>query len=497
MSAIVRRHGGVVEKYIGDAIMAVFGVPTVHEDDALRAVRAAVEIRTALAVLNRDFEAGWGVRLANRIGVNTGEVIAGDHTQGHLFVTGEVVTVAKRLEEAAATDEILIGGSTHRLVRDRVAVEPSGPRVLRHGETIHALTVVDVLAHAPGPARRFESPFVGREHQRAILEAALGQAVRESTCRMVTVLGGPGVGKSRLVREFTVGLGSGAQIVRGRCLPYGEGITYWPLAEIVRDLMRGNGLDADAQPAAAIAGLLAGEDRAELIAERLAGALGFGGIVGGTSEEIFWVVRKFFEALARDGPLVIVVDDLHWAESTFLDLIDHVADVSRGFAILLVCVGRPELLDTRPGWKGKPNAQSILLDPLSDAEGRELISNLFDHTPLPPAAAAMIAGAAEGNPLFTEEFTAMLVDDGLLTREADRWVASSDLSELPVPSTIQALLAARLEGLPAEERAILTTASVEGVMFHRSAAGELAHPAVEFGPRGWLAGPRPTGPDSP
>ncbi len=170
LSAIIRRHGGIVEKYIGDAIMAVFGVPILHEDDALRAVRAAVEMRDTLAILNRELEAGWGVRLANRIGVNTGEVIAGDHTQGHLFVTGEAVNVAKRLEEAAAANEILIGEATHRLVRDAVVVEPSGPRALKHGKTIHALVVVDVLAHAPGLARRFDSPFVGRERQRALLD---------------------------------------------------------------------------------------------------------------------------------------------------------------------------------------------------------------------------------------------------------------------------------------------------------------------------------------
>ena len=232
LSAVIRRHGGIVEKYIGDAIMAVFGVPILHEDDALRAVRTAVEMRDTLAILNREFEAGWGVRLANRIGVNTGEVIVGDHTQGHQFVTGEVVNVAKRLEEAAAANEILIGESTHRLVRDAVIVEPSGPRALKHGETIHALVVVDVLAHAPGLARQFDSPFVGRERQRAVLETVFGNAVCDRACHLLTVLGAAGVGKSRLVWEFTSGLAGDVTVLRGRCLSYGEGITYWPLAEI-------------------------------------------------------------------------------------------------------------------------------------------------------------------------------------------------------------------------------------------------------------------------
>src|SRR6266850_7420817 len=195
LSAVIRRHGGVVERYIGDAIMAVFGVPILHEDDALRAVRAAVEMRDTLAILNREFEAGWGVRLANRIGINTGEVIA--VAQGHSSVTGEAIHVAKRLEEAAAANEILIGKPTHRLVRDAVVVEPSGPRALKHGKTIHALVVVDVLARAPGNVRRsFDSPFVGRVRERAALETALSRVVRDRTCHLLTVLGGAGVGKS-------------------------------------------------------------------------------------------------------------------------------------------------------------------------------------------------------------------------------------------------------------------------------------------------------------
>jgi predicted ATPase/class 3 adenylate cyclase len=472
LTAVIRRHGGVVERYIGDAIMALFGVPILHEDDALRAVRAAVEMRATLAILNREFEAGWGVRLASRIGINTGEVIA--VAQGHSSATGEAINVAKHLEEAAAANEILIGKPTHRLVRDAVVVEPSGPRALKHGKTIHALVLVDVVARAPGSVRRFDSPFVGRERERAALETALSNVVRDRTCHLLTVLGGAGVGKSRLVWEFARGFAGDVTVLRGRCLPYGEGITYWPLAEIVREIARAEGRDPGEQSASAIAARLAGEEKAELIVERLGHALGLGDAGGATSDETFWAVRRLFEALARAGPLVIVVDDLHWAESTFLDLIEHVAKFSRDLPILLVCIARPELLDKRPGWGGdKLRATSIFLEPLSEAECRELITNLLDRAPLHPAAESRIAGAAEGNPLFVQEFVAMLVDDALLTREGDHWVASSDLSELPVPSTIHALLAARLEGLPADERAILMTAAVEGLVFHRAAVGEL------------------------
>ena len=243
--------------------------------------------------------------------------------------------------------------------------------------------------------------------------------------------------------------------MRGRCLPYGEGITYWPLAEIVREITRAEGRDPGEQSASAIAARLAGEEKAELIVESLGRALGLGGAGGATSDETFWAVRRLFEALARAKPLVVMFDDLHWAEyGTFLDLIEHVAKFSRDLPILLVCIARPELLDARPGWGGdKLKATSILLEPLSEAECRELITNLLDRAPLPPAAKSRIAAAAEGNPLFAEEFVAMLVDDALLTREGGHWVASWNSSELPVPSTIHALLAARLEVLPADERA--------------------------------------------
>ncbi len=246
--------------------------------------------------------------------------------------------------------------------------------------------MVDVLADAPGVARRFESPFVGRERERAVLETTFRDVVSDRTCHLLTVLGGAGVGKSRLLREFTGGLAGDVTVLRGRCLPYGEGITYWPLAEIVREITRAEGRDPGEQSASAIAARLAGEEKAELIVERVGNALGLGGAGGATSEETFWAVRRLFEALARAGPLVIVVDDLHWAESTFLDLIEHVAKFSRDFPILLVCIARPELLDTRPGWGGdKLKATSILLEPLSEAECRELISNLLDRAPLAPA----------------------------------------------------------------------------------------------------------------
>ncbi len=476
LSAVIRRHGGVVDKYIGDAIMAVFGVPVLHEDDALRAVRAAVEMRDILVFLNNEFEAGWGVQLASRIGVNTGEVIA--DAQGDSPIVGEAINAAKRLEEAAAAGEILIGAETHKLVRDAVAVQPSGARVLKHGKTIHAFTVGDIISRGLDNVRRFHSPLVGRANQNAALETALDSVVRDRTCRLLIVLGGAGVGKSRLVGDFVSGLAGTATVLRGRCLAYGEGITYWPLAEIVRQITRADGLDSGEPSPSAIATRLVGMEKAELIIKHLGNALGLGAGAA-TSEETFWAVRRLFEALARNEPLVVVLDDFHWADPTFLDLIEHVVKFSHDFPILLICVTRPELLDKRPAWAGdKLDATLIPLDPLSDADCRELIANMLDRAPLPPEAEARIADAAEGNPLFAEEFVAMLVEDSLLTREGDSWAAASKLTELPVPSTIHALLAARLDGLPADERAILSIAAVEGTTFHLGAVREL-HPKLD------------------
>src|ERR1700722_9137785 len=350
MNSTIHRHGGIVESSAGDAIMAVLGVPMLHEDDALRAVSAAVEMRDTLATLNHELETVWGVQLAHRIGVNTGEVFTGINRQGHRFITGEAVRVAKRLQEAATPNEILIGELTHILVRRVVVVESSSPRALKHGEQFPAITLVNIIGRAAGLQRRFQAQFVGRQHQRAMIETLFGSLVGIRTCHLLTVLGEAGVGKSRLVSEVAGSLPSEAIVAHGRCLPYGEGIAYGPLADIVREIMRAAGADPGRQSVAAIAEILAGHDNAKLIAERVAELLGFGEEEPGTREETFWAIRRFFEVLARERQLVIVVDDLHWAEQTFLDLIEHLVDFSSGYPIMVVGTARPELLDARPGW---------------------------------------------------------------------------------------------------------------------------------------------------
>ncbi len=483
MRAVLERHGGRVEKYIGDAVMAAFGVPVLHEDDALRAVRAAAEMRERLEALNAELERTWGVRLTTRIGVNTGEVIAGDSSQGHHFVTGEALNTAKRLEEVAETSEILVGDATRRLVQDAVRLEPAGRRVAKGGEAIVAFRVVEVHADATMRSRRFDSPLVGRGRQLKALVTAFEDAVTDRTCHLFTVLGSAGVGKSRLVEEFAAGLTDDVRVLRGRCLPYGEGITYWPVAEVLRDAAgEPGGETAPEQWLATITDELEGEPKAGLIAERVVEALGVAGPAV-QREETFWAVRKLFEAIARRSPLVVVFDDLQWAEPTFLDLVEHIADFSREVPILLLCMARPELVDERPSWGGgKLHATSIMLEPLNEEECRELIANLLGRPERPGEAERRIAAAAEGNPLFAEELVAMLVDDELLKKSEGRWIAPEDPSELPVPPTIHALLAARLERLPENERTLVERASVEGAVFHRGAASELTAGSLESPP---------------
>jgi class 3 adenylate cyclase/tetratricopeptide (TPR) repeat protein len=445
MSSVLERHGGTVEKFVGDAVVAVFGIPQLHEDDALRAVRAAAEMRERLEALNEDLEGERGVTLAVRTGVNTGEVVAGDPSGGQFYATGDAVNVAARLEQAAAPGEILLGGATHRLVRDAVRVEPVEPLHLKgKAEPVAAWRLLEALPDVPAFTRRLDSPFVGRGRELVAFRTALDEAARERACRLVTVLGPPGIGKSRLVREFVGAIGDDARAVVGRCLSYGEGITFWPLAEIVEQV-------AGRTPHAAVAELVGGED-GSVVAKRIAAALGLTESAGRV-EETFWAVRKLFEALAREGPLVVVLDDVHWAEPTFLDLVEYLLAFA-GAPILLVCIARPELLDERPAWGApRPGATSVPLEPLSATESETLATALATD----PGA---VVEAAEGNPLFLEQLLAFRAEGG-------------GNGGLETPPTIHALIAARIDRLSAPERAALERAAVEGRMFHLGTVAEL------------------------
>ena len=475
MKTVVERHGGTVEKFIGDAVMAVFGLPTVHEDDALRAVRAAAEMREALGDLNEELRRDRGAEIAIRIGVNTGEVVAGDPATGQGMVTGDAVNVAARLEQAAAPGDILIGRETHRLVRDAVDAEAVEPIPLKgKSEAVPALRLLAVRAGVEGFTRHLDSPLVGREHERRLLAEAFARCTRERACHLFTVLGSPGVGKSRLADEFVRSVGGQATVLRGRCLPYGDGITFWPVAEIVRQAAGIRDEDSTDVARDRIAGLLVGSAEAELVTERLAQMVGLLDAAA-AANELFWALRRLFEVMALGTPLVVQFDDIHWAEPTLLDLIEHVADWSRDAPILLLCLARAELLDRRPAWGGgKMNATSLLLEALTDEESGVLVGNLLGKAELPATARQQVVRAAEGNPLFVEQMLSMLIDEGLLRRDDGHWIAAGDLSTVSVPPTIQALLAARLDRLQHEERAVIERASVVGKVFYSGAVAELA-----------------------
>jgi class 3 adenylate cyclase len=475
LRALFERHGARVQKFVGDAVVAVFGIPTVNEDDALRAVRAAAELRGSLDQLNKELERDWGVRLRARGGVNTGEVVTGDPAIGDALVLGDAVNVAARLEQAAPPGEVLLGQATYRLVRDAVQVERVPPLRLKGRQApVAAWQLLGVAPGAPGHARRQDAPIVGREPELRLFDWVYERVSATAACHLLTVLGQAGVGKTRLVAEAVRGLD--ATVLRGRCLSYGEGITFWPVAEVVHQAAGTIDTDSPAEATAKLRRLLGDAGDADRVAERVAQLIGLEATPV-PAEEAAWAFRRLLEVLAGPGTLVVVLDDLHWAEPTLLDLVEHVADHVRSAPVLLVAIARPELLEQRPGWAGgKLNATTMLLEPLGEAESAELLASLAGPAALPDELSRGITRAAEGNPLFLEELLAALVEEGRLRREDGRWVAATDLAALGIPPSIQALLTARLDRLDDADRAILERASVVGQAFELSAVVELSPP---------------------
>lgn len=425
--AVLERHGATVEKFVGDAAMAVFGIPRVHEDDPLRAVRAAVEMRDAVRALG----------IETRIGVNTGPVVTG---RGETLVTGDAVNVAARLEQAATAGEILIGGVTAELAGAAVHVDPVEPLALKGKRAPVAAFRVRALTGSEPQARGASgAPFVGRAAELAALAGAAA-AAQGGTPQLATLVGPPGIGKTRLAREAL--RRSASRVLTGRCLSYGAGITYWPLAEIVRQV-------GDVREA------LGETPDADLAAARVGVALGASG--SATPEDIAWGVRRLFESLAREGPVTVVFDDIHWAEPTLLDLIEYVATFARDVPLFILCTARPELFERRAAWATpKANAMTLTLEPLAGEESVSLVEGLGT---LSVERRARIVEAAEGNPLFVEQLVAMQREHG------DEVLA--------IPLTLQALLAARIDGLEPQERAVLERGSIEGRTFHRGAVAQL------------------------
>jgi class 3 adenylate cyclase/tetratricopeptide (TPR) repeat protein len=460
---VVERHGGTIEKFIGDAVMAVFGIPRSHEDDALRAVRAAVDLREALAALNEQVERQHGARISVRTGVNTGEVVASDSPVDQAFVTGAAVVVAKRLEEAAMTSEILISEATYRLVRNAVLVEPIAEISLKgKARPVPAWRLLGVLAGAPAFERRLDARLVGRERELALLRDAFARASSHGSGHFFTLLGSAGLGKSRLLRELITSVEGQATVLSGRCLPYGDGITYWPFA----DAMRGAGWIDSRLPSdearRRIVDLVADDPKAELIAQRIAASIGLSNDPVST-EETFWAMGRLLESVARSRPVVLSFDDIHWGEEVFLDLVEYLGERTRDLPLLLVCLARPELLERRPQWAGgKLNATSILLEPLTEGQSGDLIDDLKGDADLPAVARRRILTAAEGNPLFVEQMVALVAE-----REEGEGAPE-------IPPTIQALLAERLDRLSSGEREVLEQASVIGMRFWEPAVIELS-----------------------
>jgi class 3 adenylate cyclase/tetratricopeptide (TPR) repeat protein len=444
----IERHGGTIEKFVGDAVMAVFGVPLAREDDALRAVRAACELRERLAELNDELESRYDMRIAVRIGVNTGEVVAGDATSREMIVTGPAVNIAARLEQHARPNEVLLGEQTYRLVDDSVSVEPVEPIAVRGmANRVRAYSLTSCEPAESSSALQVDVPLIGRDHELKALLSAWERAKESKSFRVLTIVGEPGVGKSRLARELVVRGRKNAKVLEGRCLSYGEAITYWPIAQLVHQAAHIRSEDSIESARRKLTSLLADDEEGALVAERVAQAIGLAEGQA-AAEEITWAIRRLLVALVHsERRLILVIDDIQWAESALLDLVTSFPTLLTEAPILCLCLARPELLEIRPKWEA-----TLTLEPLGAEHAAELVPGelapLREH----------IVHTAGGNPLFIQELSAFVADGG-------------DPSALP--PTLSALLGARLDRLPHEERVALESGSIEGEIFHRGATAAL------------------------
>jgi class 3 adenylate cyclase/tetratricopeptide (TPR) repeat protein len=482
-TAEIRRHGGSVEKFSGDAVMALFGLQQAHEDDPERAVRAAFAARDALAELAPAAADRHGIVLQVRIGIEAGEVVVGDPFGGATMATGDPLNLAARLEQHAAPGEIVVGPAVHAATVRAIAYEPAGAWELQgKAEAVEAWRALQPMAE-PGDARGIEgheAPLTGRSEEIALLRDAARRTRGDSKAILFTIIGLPGVGKSRLVRELGAELrADGWSVLRGRCLPYGEGITYWPIAEIVRDLAE---IDPQMTGAEALVKLEAASPDPET-ANRLALAIGLESTATsgeGLDRDIAFAFRRLVETATATAPVLLVVEDIHWAETPLLDLLEYVATWARERPILILCLARPDLFELRPGWgSGRMEASRLQLEPLTRDQTAELVRALLQVEGLPAALREQVLDRAEGNPLFVEETIRMLIERGAVIERDGRWVAAESISEIEVPESIEALIRARLDALPRDERSVLQGASVIGRVFQLSAVATLIEEPVE------------------
>ena len=446
VSHCVTTHGGIVEKFAGDAVMAAFGIPQAHEDDAERAVRAALGI----------LESVHELELEARIGIEAGEVVADDSDS--TFATGEAVNVAARLEQAAEPGQLLIGPGAHRLTLGRVEVEDVGPVELKGlAQQIWTWRVVGASGAAAVRPQAQQAPLVGRDAELDLLQNTYDRALRDRRAHLFTIYGDPGVGKSRLAHEFSQGI-EGATVLSGRSLPYGEGVTYWPLAEMVKcaaGIVDDDPLDIAIEKLRSFC-----ED--EVVADLLGLASGVLEAVQAerSQQEIAWAGREWAQRLAQEQPLVLIFEDIHWAEEPLLELIEHLVTWVREAPLLVISLARPELLDIRPGWGGgRVRATAIELEPLAPSESEALVDALDGS--LSAAERQEVLAKTEGNPLYLEETVRMLTEEG-----ADRIGR--------IPDTLQALIAARIDRLAPDAKALLQRASVIGRVFWEGALERLS-----------------------
>jgi class 3 adenylate cyclase/tetratricopeptide (TPR) repeat protein len=480
-SQVMERYGETVRQVLGgpgtsigkrhgDGFMAAFGVPELREDDTLRAVRSANELRGAIADLSAELQREHGVELQVRMGINTGEVLVKGAGTLEEEITGDAVTVARRLEQAAPAGQILLGEETYKLVDDAVEAEPAEQLIVEGlpGEQ----STWRLLEVFPGRKERSLAPLVGRGLEKELLGSLFARAVDEQSAHLVMLLGPGGVGKSRLTDEFALQLGERATVLRTKCLQMGKSVTVWPMVEIIRNAADIKPVDSPEAARARVAHLLRTDERGELVTERIAQMLGFGHSTE-LPEGTLWALQHVLEAVARRRPLVVIVDDLQWADAILLDVVEHLAVHLHSVPVLLVCIARPdELFEHRDGWPVKvTNALSLKLSPLRIGEGETLVEYLLGAK-VAPEVQALVAQSAQGYPLIIEEMVANLRDEERLESVDGRWTLRSKPAEVrdrragSVPTMIQALLQAKLERLDPRGLGIVEAASVVGERFH-------------------------------
>ncbi|MBI2324641.1 MAG: AAA family ATPase [Chloroflexi bacterium] len=484
---IITAHGGTVEKFIGDAVMAVFGVPVAHEDDPERAVRAAFALRERMG---RQEE---GAPFDIRIGIASGEVVSGGAEDGGQFlVTGPSVNLAARLQGAASAGEILVDPMTRKLTRHVVAYDSGWPIEAKGIGRVEACPAREITARVPAAHPAFgelRAPLVGRQREIDLLDMTYERVREERRPALVTVFGPAGIGKSRLLEDWIARTGHTALV--GRCLPYGEGITFWPVKEMLH--IEGAIAPSDAREevtakvrAAVLRAFGEGDADADAVARRLSVLIG--NLPAETAipdvqasniaAELRWAVRRYVERRATDA-IVIVFEDLQWAEPGLLDLIEHLAEWTRG-PVMIACLARPELLDIRPGWGGgRTNATAMTLEPLTYEDTRMLIGGLLGIAHPPTELVDDVCPRADGNPLYVEEFLRTMIETARITRVEGQWLVTRGLPHMSAPPTLHGLMAARLDRVPAPLKRALQQAAVIGKRFATDALSAIAGSPVE------------------